>query len=158
MRSLPARIAAVVLVATLAIVVLADSAGAAKGCRYLKRTAVERAIDRRVKVGPAPTGVGGECSFTVRGAPADVVNVWVLEGDDAEAGFETGKELAGDDAVTIDGLGDEAVYTGSPFNTVYALQDGTLVYVQYYLLTGDASDDEIQQAVEALTRKVLDRV
>lgn len=157
MRSFPARIAAVVLVALLAVVV-ADSASAAKKCSYLKRAEVEREIGRRVKAGPVPTGVGGACSFTVRGAPADVVNVWVLEGDDAESGFETGKDLSGDDAVTIDDLGDEAVYTGSPFNTVYALQDGTLVYVQYYLLTGDASEDDVQKDVVELTSKVLDRI
>jgi len=160
MRSLLARIVAVTLAASLALVgVMAESAGAAKRCQYLKRAEVERAIGRRVKVGPAPIGVGGVCSFTVRGAPLDVVNIWLLEGDDAQTGFDTGKELAGDDAEPVDGLGDEAVYTGEPFNTVYVLQDDTLVYLQYYLLSSDdASPAEIEQAVVELTEKVLGRL
>ena len=153
-----ARFVACALVASVAVIVLASDSAGAGSCDLVRRREVQRAIDRRVKEGPAPTGVGGECSFTVRDAPADVVNVWLLEGDDARAGFETGEELAGDDAEQIDGLGDEAVYLGDPFNTVYALDGDTLVYVQYYLLSDDdVTPEQVQDAVVTLARKALRR-
>ena len=133
-------------------------AAAGESCDLLKRKEVERAIDRKVKVGPPADGLGGECSFSVRGEPLDVVNVWVLEGDDAEMGYETGVSVAGDDADRVKGVGDKAVYTGSPFNTLYAMDGDTLVYLQYYLFSSEATDEEIRRAVIKLTKKALKRV
>ena len=149
-----------VICALAAGLVTAGSSGAGAGeqCDFLKKKEVEKAIDRKVKIAPVPTGVGGECAFTVRGAPLDVVNLWVLEGDDAKTGFEIGKDLAGDDAVRVGNLGDKNVYTGSPFNTLYVLDDDTLVYLQYYLFTGEATEDEIQRSIVQLTKKALKRI
>jgi hypothetical protein len=133
-------------------------ASAGESCDLLKRKEVEKAIDRKVKIGPPADGLGGECSFTVRGEPLDIVNVWVLEGDEAEQGYENGVSLAGDDAERVKGVGDKAVYTGSPFNTLYAMDGDTLVYLQYYLFGGEATDAEVKRAVIKLTKKALKRV
>lgn len=146
--------------AALASAIVLSSAGlahAADGCSVLRRSAVERAVGAKVKPGDAPTGVGGECSFTVKGHPADVVNVWVLEGDEAESGFRNGEEIGGDDAVPVPKLGEDAFYIGDPFNTAYVLEDGTLVYLQYYVFSGDATPKEIKRAVVSLTGQALTR-
>ena len=152
------RFVACALVVSAAIVGT-DPAGAGSGCDLLRRREVERAIDRRVKEGPAPDGLGGECSFVVRDAATDFVNVWLLEGDDVQTGFENGEELAGDDAESIDGLGDEAVYMGDPFNTVYALEGDTLVYLQYYGFfdEDEVTPEQVQDAVVTLAKKALRR-
>ena len=136
----------------------AHAASAGEECEYLRKKEVEKAIDRKVKIGPEPTGVGGECSFTVRGAPLDVVNLWVLEGDEAKTGYKIGEGFFGDGDVRIRNLGDKAFYLASPFNTLYVLEDDTLVYLQYYLFSGEATDEEIQDAVVKLTKKALKRV
>ena len=136
----------------------ATAAGAAAPpCDVLRRTEVERAIGHRVKGADPPSGVGGACSFTVKGASGDTVNVWVLEGDDARIGFEVGKELGGDDAVPVPKLGDDAVYIGEPLNTAYVLDDDTLVYLQYYVFSGDDTPKQVKRAVVALTERALDR-
>jgi hypothetical protein len=145
-----------------AVVVAVISLGAAvatagESCDLLKRLEVERAIDRKVKLGPTPAGIGGECTFQVRGAKSDVVNVWVLHGDEAEEGYANGRELAGDDAERVRGVGDRAVYMGEPFNTLYAIEDDTLVYTQYFLLFTDESPKKIKRAVVTLTKKALAR-
>jgi hypothetical protein len=136
----------------------APGAGAGEQCDLLRKKEVEKAIDRKVKVGPPATGLGGECSFTVRGEPLDTVNLWLLEGDDAKTGYEVGEDIAGDDAEEIDGLGDKAVYTGDPFNTLYVLDGDNLVYLQYYLFTGEESEDDVRRAVVQMTKKVLKRI
>jgi hypothetical protein len=138
--------------------VVAAGPSAAASCEVLKRREVEKAIGRKVKIGPAADGVGGECSFSVRGAPLDVVKVWVLEGDDATTGYKVGAQLASDDATHPRGIGDKAVYTGEPFNTLYVLDGETLVYVQYYLVSGDDSPAKVRRAVVQMTKKVLKRV
>jgi hypothetical protein len=147
-------IAAVVVAAVISSAAVAT---AGESCDFLKRSEVERAIDRKVKIGPAPDGVGGECSFSLRGSPSEVVNVWVLHGDEAEQGYDVGRQLAGDDAERVRGVGDRAVYTGDPFNTLYAIEDDTLVYLQYYLVFTDESPKKIKRAVVSLTKKVLRR-
>ena len=53
-------------------------------CEVVKEAEVERAIGHDVTAADPPQGIGGTCSFTVDGAPADAVNVWVLDGEDAE--------------------------------------------------------------------------
>lgn len=123
----------------------------------LRRSAVEAAIGAMVKPADPPTGVGGECSFTVKGHPADAVNAWVLEGDEAEAGFRNGEEIGGDDAVPVPRLGKDAFYIGDPFNTAYVLDDGTLVHLQCYVLSGDATPKQIKKAVVSLTKRTLSR-
>jgi hypothetical protein len=132
-------------------------ASAGESCEYLERAEVQKAIGHKVKLGPAPDGVGGECAFRVRGAGSDVVNVWVLEGDDAKTGYDVGKQLAGDEAEKVRGVGDKAVYTGDPLNTLYALDGDTLVYLQYYVLFGDDSPKDVKRAVVKLTKKALAR-
>ena len=133
-------------------------ATAGESCDYLKQSEVQKAIGRKVRIGPAPDGIGGECTFLVRGAETDVVNVWVLEGDDAKEGYKTGVRLAEPDAERVKGVGDRAVYMGDPFNTLYALKDDTLVYVQYYLpFNDDESPKDIKRAVVKLTKKALRR-
>ena len=129
-----------------------SSAGAgANRCDVLTRREVQRAIGHPVTVAEAPSGVGGRCSFVVKGAPTDMVNVWVLDGDDAEAGFEVGKQIGGEDAVRVPKLGRDSVYIGDPLNTAYVLEDGTLVYLQYYVFSGDDSAKDIKRAVVTLT-------
>jgi len=135
----------------------AAASGGAQQCDVLTRREVQRAIGHRVEPGDPPMGVGGRCSFSVRGAPTDLVSVWVLEGDDAQTGFEVGKKLGGEDAVAVPKLGEDAVYLGDPLNTAYVLDDGTLVYLQYYVLSGDDSAQDIKRAVVSLTGKALDR-
>ena len=157
------RLRSSLLVCALAAGLVATStSGVAAGqqCDLLRKKEVEKAIDRKVKIGPPATGIGGECSFTVRGQATDTVSLWVLEGDDAKTGYEVGEDLAGDDAEKIDGLGDKAVYTGHPFNTLYVLDDDTLVYLQYYLLSGFDEEREkaVRRAVVQMTKKVLKRI
>jgi len=133
------------------------SAPAAEKCDVLRKGEVEKAIDAKVKVGPPADGIGGKCSFIVREHPADVVKVWVLEGDDAKTGFDVGTQLAGKHS-KVRGFGDKAVYTGDPFSTLYVLDGDTLVYLQYYEFSGSDSPAKIRRAVFQMTRKVLKRV
>jgi hypothetical protein len=144
-------------VAVVTVVVAPPASAGETTCDVLKRGEVQRAIGHKVKSADPPSGVGGACSFTVKGAPGDMVNVWVLEGDEAETGFDVGKQLGGDDAVDVPKLGDDAVYLGEPLNTAYVLDDGTLVYLQYYVFSGDDSPKQIKRAVVTLTERALER-
>ena len=130
------------------------AAGDGPSCDLLKTREVRKAIGHGVQPGDPPTGIGGECSFTVKGSPLDVVNVWLIEGDDAEVGYEVGTQF---DGKKMDGLGDKAFYVEDPFNTLYVLDGDVLVYLQYYQASGDDTEADIERAVIAMTKKVLAR-
>jgi len=126
-------------------------------CDVLSVTEVERAIGHPVTPTDPPKGVGGACAFTVDGAPADAVNVWVLHGDDAEEGFEVGQQIGSDDAVELPTLDDDAFYLGDPLNTAYVLRDGTLVHLQYYVFSGDDTPKQIKKAVVKMVKRAIKR-
>jgi hypothetical protein len=129
-------------------------AGDAPSCDVLKPREVKKATGHAVRsTGPA-LGVGGECTFTVKGSPLDVVSVWVIEGDDAEPGYELGTQF---DGKKVDDIGDEAFYVEDPFNTLYVLDDDVLVYLQWYQPSGDDTAEKIERAVIRMTKKVLSR-
>jgi hypothetical protein len=148
---------------TTAFALVAASIGASTAgaggttCDVLKQGEVERAIDHDVTPADPPQGIGGTCSFTVDGAPADAVNVWVLDGEDAETALKVGKELGGKDAVDVPKLGEDAIYLDDPLNTAYVLDDETLVYLQYYVFSSDDTPKEVKKAVVAMTKKALRR-
>lgn len=128
-----------------------------ESCDVLKEAEVERATGHLVTAADPPEGVGGACSFAVEGSPADTVNVWVLEGDEADEGFRTGEQIGGDDADELPKLGEDAVYLDDPLNTAYVLRDGTLVYLQYYVFSGDDTPKQIKKAVVKMTKTAIRR-
>jgi hypothetical protein len=154
-----ARVAAPLSTFALVTASIGVSAAGAGGttCEVVKEAEVERAVGHDVTAADPPQGVGGTCSFTVDGSPADAVNVWVLDGDDAKTALEVGKQIGGKDAVDVPKLGDDAIYLGDPLNTAYVLKDGTLVYLQYYVFSGDDSPKQIKRAVVAMTKKAIRR-
>ena len=154
-----ARVAAPLSTFALVTASIGVSAAGAGGttCEVVKEAEVERAVGHDVTATEPPQGIGGTCSFTVDGSPADAVNVWVLDGEDAKTALKVGKQIGGKDAVDVPKLGDDAIYLGDPLNTAYALKDGTLVYLQYYVFTGDDSPKQIKRAVVAMTKKAIRR-
>ena len=165
-RRLPLVLLTFAAVALTASVAPVGATVAAKpnACKALKAPEVSRVTGfpatkaAAQQQGPPGSGI---CAYSLDdpSTPGRSVSVAVLQGDSQELkiGYRTAKTAFKDVAEPVSGFGKNAFYAGGGVNTLYVLEGGTLLYVQYVVL-GDDDEARIKADVVAMTKIAVPRV